>query len=164
AHLADTSDAVRGSAAYLLGRTRASLGTRALLARTRDPHPWVRQYAVRGLARPAADSARLAADTVALALLAALRDADPGVRVNALVSLATWRDSAHAAAILPLLRDRIPNVRLQAVTALAAGGGPQAQAALERLVDDPREPLVLRREALVGLIGRDQAGALRRLA
>ncbi len=163
-HLADTSDDVRWRAAYLLGRTRAAIGTRALMARTRDPHPWARQYAVRGLTRAAADSAGLAADTVSLALLAALRDADPGVRVNALVSLATWRDSAHAAAILPLLRDRVPNVRLQAITALAASGGPQAQAALERLADDVREPLVLRREALVGLMGRDQAGALRRLA
>jgi cyclophilin family peptidyl-prolyl cis-trans isomerase/HEAT repeat protein len=163
AHLEDTSDAVRWRAAYLLGRTRAAVGTRALLARTSDPHPWVRQYAVRGLTRAAADSTGLAADTVSRALLAALRDADPGVRVNALVSLATWRDSAHAAVILPLLRDRVPNVRLQAVTALASGGGPQAQAALERLSDDTREPLVMRREAMVGLLSRDQDDAARRL-
>lgn len=164
AHLADTSEAVRWRAAYLLGRTRASVGTRALLARTTDPHPWVRQFAVRGLARLAVDSAGVAADTVSPALWTALRDVDPGVRVNALVSLATWRDSAHGSAILPLLRDRVPNVRLQAVTALAASGGSAAQRALERLADDPREPLVMRREAVAGLITRDPAGAERRLA
>lgn len=163
AHLEDTSDAVRWRVAYLLSRTRAAVGTHALLARTSDPHPWVRQYAVRGLTRAATDSAGLAADTVSLALLAALRDADPGVRVNALVSLATWRDSSRAAAILPLLRDRVPTVRLQAVTALAAGGGRQAQAALERLGDDAQEPLVMRREALVGMLSLDEAGAVRRL-
>lgn len=162
AHLGDASDAVRWRAAYLLGRTRASVGTRALLARTSDPHPWVRQYAVRGLSRAAADSAGLAADTVAAALMAALRDADPGVRVNALLSLATWRDSTHTGAILPLLRDRVPNVRLQVVSALGALGGTEALGQLATLADDSREPIVIRREALLGLLRADTAGVVRR--
>lgn len=156
-HLTDTSDAVRWRAAYLLGRTRAAAGTQALLQNTGDPQPWVRQYAVRGLTRPAADSAGLAADMVKAALIAALRDPDPGVRVNALGALATWRDTAQTAAVIRLLRDPIPNVRLQAVTALGAISGAAALGELRRLGAARREPIVIRREALLGLLRADTA-------
>lgn len=163
AHLVDASEAVRWRAAYLLGRTRAASGTRALLARTTDPHPWVRQFAVRGLTRAAADSAGLAPDSVAPILRAALRDADPGVRVNALASFGSWRDSVHQDAILPLLQDQVPNVRLQAVSALAASGGAQAVEVLVMLAGDAGEALVVRREAIVGLLALDSSGAGSRL-
>jgi cyclophilin family peptidyl-prolyl cis-trans isomerase/HEAT repeat protein len=156
-YLADADDQVRWRAAYLLGRTRASRGVPALLGSVTDRHPWVRQYAVRGLTRAASDSAGLDHATVTGALLRALRDRDSGVRVNALQSLATFGDSGHAGAILPLLRDPVPNVRLQAITALGTAGGETARAALTRLADDRRGAVVIRREALIGLLRRDTA-------
>lgn len=162
-HLTDAGGDVRWRAAYLLGRTRAAVGTRAMLAATGDPHPWVRQFAARALTRIAADSARVPADSVRPALLAALRDGDPGVRVNALNSLATWRDSSVAPAVLALLADPIPNVRLEAVTTLSALPGGAAASALGRLADDATAPLVLRRQALIGTFAAAPAEGERRL-
>lgn len=150
-------DEVRWRAAYLLGRTRASRGIHALLGSAADRHPWVRQYAVRGLTRTASDSAGLDRAVVTEALLVALRDRDPGVRVNAVQSLATFGDSGQVGAILTLLRDPVPNVRLQAITALGAVGGEAAVAALTRVADDRRAAVVMRREAILGLLRRDTA-------
>lgn len=156
-------DEVRWRAAYLLGRTRASRGIPALLGSAADRHPWVRQYAVRGLTRMASDSAGLDRGVVTAALAAALRDRDAGVRINALQSLATFADSSHAVAILPLLRDPVPNVRLQAVATLGAVGGDAAVTALTKLADTRREAAVIRREATLGLLRRDTAAVIRRV-
>lgn len=164
AHLASGSDSVRWRAAYLLGRTRAAAGTRGLLERAADPHPWVRQYALRGLTRAAGDSAGLPRDSVLPVLGAALTDRDPGVRINALGSLASWADPGLVAPVLPLLRDPIPNVRLQAATTLGALGGAAALGALRELADAGHAPLVLRREAMLGLLRADTAGVRSRAA
>lgn len=156
-HVRDSSAQVRWRAAYLLGRTRAAVGTRALLAAAADPNPWTRQYAVRGLTRAPADSARLSRDSILPVLTRALVDADAGVRVNALLSLATWNDSTLVPLVLPLLADPIPNVRLQAVTALGALRGAAALGRLAALAALPAEPLVTRREALLGVSRTDAA-------
>ncbi len=163
AHLADTSAAVRWRAAYLLGRTRAAVGVRGLVQQAGSPDPWVRQQVVRGLTRSAVDSSGLARDSARAVLVAALRDSDPGVRVNALGALATWGDSSQARLAVPLLRDRVPNVRLQAITTLAALRGGEARQLLESLADSPGQPLVIRREAQIGLATIDPPGAARRL-
>lgn len=153
-YLADASDEVRWKATYLLGRTRAAAGARALLERAVDLHPWVRQFALRGLTRTATDSAGISRETVLAVIGRALADDDPGVRVHALQALASHADSALVARAEPLLRDRVPNVRLQAVTALAALGGSRAVELL-RNVAASSEPIVMVREALVGLARRD---------
>jgi len=163
-HLRSRRDSVRWRAAYLLGRTRAAAGTRGLLARVSDPHPWVRQFAVRGLSRAAADSAGVPRDSVLAALGAALADPDAGVRINALGSLGTWGDSVQGGRVPPLLRDPVANVRLQAVTTLGALGGAAGRGALRDLADDGREAIVLRREAMLGLLRTDTTAVRSRAA
>lgn len=158
-YLSDTSDDIRWKAAYLLGRTRASVGTRALLASAADPAPWVRQYALRGLTRPAVDSAGIPRDSLYPVLVRALSDADPGVRVNALQALASFADSAHLDLAAAALRDPIPNVRLEAIVTLGALGGQDGLALLARIAAARDEPLVMRREALLGLLRADTARA-----
>lgn len=154
-HLTDSSDAVRWKAAYLLGRTRAAVGTRALLAAAGDPNPWVRQHAVRGLTRAAADSASLPRDSILPVLLAGLQDSDEGVRINATISLGSWQESTTAASIAALLRDPVPNVRMQAVIILAGLPGAEAGAAVLAVGNDGRAPLSIRREAWLGVLRTD---------
>ncbi|HUG26979.1 MAG TPA: HEAT repeat domain-containing protein [Gemmatimonadales bacterium] len=156
-YLTDTSESIRWKAAYLLGRTRASVGTRALLASAMDPTPWVRQYALRGLTRIAVDSAGVPRDSIYLVLVRALSDPDPGVRVNALQALASIADSARLDLAAAALRDSIPNVRLQAITTVGALGGRAGLALLAGIADTPGEPFVMRREALLGLLRADTA-------
>lgn len=163
-YLTDSRDSVRWAAAYLLGRTRASTGTRALLTTVRDQHPWVRQFALRGLVRAAADSAGLRLEAILPALRDALGDDDPGVRVNALQSLATWGDSTTTEDILQLLGDSVPNVRLEAATTLTALRGQRAAGLVQSLAADSSLPLVLRRAVLLGLLRRDTATAVRHAA
>jgi len=154
-HLRDSSDDVRWKAAYLLGRTRASVGTQALLAASTDRHPWVRQNAIRGLSRTASDSAGVPRDSVVPTLLRGLTDVDAGVRVNALVSLASWADSTRASDVVPLLRDPVPNVQLQALLALTGLPGDAAYSAVSGVARNARQPLALRREALLAVLRRD---------
>ncbi len=161
-HLRDSSDAVRWRAAYLLGRTRASVGARALLAASTDRHPWVRQNVMRGLTRTATDSAGVPRDSVVPVLLRGLTDGDAGTRVNALLSLVTWSDSALASRVVPLLRDPVSNVRLQALLTLAGLPGEAARLAVAGVARDPREPLALRREALLAGLRSDTSTAVAR--
>jgi len=163
-YLADSSATIRWRAAYPLGRTRASGGTRALMSRARDNHSVVRQLVMRGATRPAADSAGVPRDSVIAILLAGLADSDPGVRVNALASLGTWADTTLGVRVAALLLDPVPNVRLQAVTALGSLGGRGGLARLGALADAEGEPLVIRREAMLGLLRADTAAAAGRLS
>lgn len=66
-------------------------------------------------------------------LLAALGDADAGVRQNAAGALAWLADARAAPALLALLDDPSPSVRAQAASALGQLGGAEAVPALERL-------------------------------
>lgn len=158
--LEDRRDAVRWKAAYLLGRTRAALGVRGLLAASRDAHPWVRQQAMRGLTRGAADSAGVARDSVVAVLVAGLRDADAGVRVNGLASLATWQDSTTTADVAGALGDAIPNVRMQAIMTLGGLPGAEARAVVLSVASNRELPLALRREALVAMLRSDTAAVV----
>ena len=157
----DSSDAVRWKAAYLLGRTRAAAGTRALLGVSGDPNPWVRQHAMRGLTRIAADSGSVPRDSILPALVAGLQDPDAGVRVNALISLVSWQDSTTAAAVAALGRDAVPNVRMQAVIALVGLPGSEARTAAAANANDRSVPLSIRREALLGILRTDTAAVVR---
>ncbi|MDF2761012.1 MAG: ppiB 2, partial [Thermomicrobiales bacterium] len=83
-------------------------------------------------------------------LTRAVDDDDPGVRINALRSLGTYRDSALAAKIASRVDDPVPNVRVQAAATLGDLGGPRAVAALVRVLQG-KGTFALQREALLGL-------------
>ena len=83
-------------------------------------------------------------------------DAVPQVRINAVRSLADYRDPALAKHVLPLLADQFPNVQVEAATTLGALGGAEAAAALGRVVAG-KGTFAVRRAALVGLARADTA-------
>ena len=103
----------------------------ALLEAASDSDPLTRAYAARGLTAALADSARLDRGTFAGRLPSLLGDSDAQVRITALRTLATYRDSALAGLALERLVDPDPNAVVQAVQTLGALGGSRATAALE---------------------------------
>ena len=74
----------------------------------RDPESVVRGFAARGLTRSYAESAGLAPASVAELLGRAAGDQNQQVRINALRSLAEYRDSTRVRDVLPLLDDPFP--------------------------------------------------------
>jgi cyclophilin family peptidyl-prolyl cis-trans isomerase/HEAT repeat protein len=109
----------------------AGAAASALLEAAADSDPLTRSYAARGLTAAVADSARLARETFVGCLRVLLSDGDAQVRITALRSLATYRDSAFAGYALPRLVDPDPNAVVQAVQTLGVLGGSRAIAALE---------------------------------
>ncbi len=86
-------------------------------------------------ALPAAESRSFLAD-----LRAALRDADPDVRVSAARALAGFHEGkALASGGLDLLRDPVERVRTAAAAALASEGGAAVQDGLRAVLLDPNE-------------------------
>ena len=146
----DTLQSVRWSAVYSLGRLKAPGAGNQLVASLRDADPATRALAARALVREYADAAKLARAAVAGVLARAVDDNDPGVRINALRSLGTYRDSALAAKIASRVDDPVPNVRVQAAATLGDLGGSRAIAALVRVLQ-AKETFALQREALLGL-------------
>jgi cyclophilin family peptidyl-prolyl cis-trans isomerase/HEAT repeat protein len=141
---------------YSLGRIRApesgSLFVTALNHRT----PMVREAAVRALAAAYVGQAGLSVPSVTAGLRPRLSDTDAGVRIAALRSLATFRDSTLAGAVAPLLDDPNPNVQVTAATALAQLGGTQGLPTLRRVLET-RRPWAVHREALLTLARLDVA-------
>ena len=80
---------------------------------------------------PLADSAHLAPAAFEGALRTLIGDSVPQVRISALRSLATFRDSSLAGLAQSRLADRDPNTAVQAITTLGALGGSHAIQALE---------------------------------
>jgi cyclophilin family peptidyl-prolyl cis-trans isomerase/HEAT repeat protein len=156
--LSDTTDAIRYGAAYSLARLRPPSAGNRLVAAMQDESAPVRAFAVRALTRSYADSAGLAVATLADIAARAVDDPDAGVRVNALRSLATFRDPRFADRIAPRLGDAQPNVRVQAATTLGELGGPRAAAALAQVLA-AREVYAVRSEALLALARVDSAAA-----
>ena len=146
----DTLQSIRWSAVYSLGRLKAPGAGNQLVASLRDADPATRALAARALVREYAAAAKLARAAVAGVLARAVDDDDPGVRINALRSLGTYRDSALAAKIASRVDDPVPNVRVQAAATLGDLGGSRAIAALVRVLQ-VKGPFALQREALLGL-------------
>ncbi len=152
----DTAIGRRWRAVYSLGRLRTPAAAERLTLSLRDKESIVRLNAARALTRNYAAAAGLAPGTVADLLARATVDPDQQVRINALRSLAGYRDSAHAGQVLPLLGDPLPNVQVQAVATLGELGGAEAVRSLARLASGKGQ-FASRREALVGLARADSA-------
>ena len=152
----DSLQIVRWRTVYSLGRLRAPNASAQLIAALRAEDADTRTAAARALTRGYADSAHVAVRSLVALLNRAVDDADPGVRVNAIRSLGTYRDSALGVAVLPRLNDRDPNVRVQAAATLGELGGPAARVALARAASG-KGGIAFRREALLGLAGIDRA-------
>lgn len=160
----DSSADMRWRAVYSLVRLRAVPAASVLLRAMRDPNAMVREAAAKGLTRAFADSARLPAKTVAGELTRGFDDDRPAVRINALASASSWRDSALTPRALRLLSDPDPNVRVQAATTLGDLGGQAASAALDALFDRRDASWAVRRAALIGLARADTSRFARRVA
>jgi cyclophilin family peptidyl-prolyl cis-trans isomerase/HEAT repeat protein len=154
--LEDTSLAIRWRATYTMSRLKAPAAANRLVLALRDPESVVRGFAARGLTRSYAESAGLAPASVAELLGRAAGDQNQQVRINALRSLAEYRDSTRVRDVLPLLDDPFPNVQVQAAATAGALGGGEAVAALTRLARGTGL-FAIRREALIGLSRADTA-------
>ena len=146
----DTLQSIRWSAVYSLGRLKAPGAGNQLVASLRDADPATRALAARALTREYAEAAKLAPAAVAGVLTRGVDDNDPGVRINALRSLGTYRESALAAKIASRVDDPVPNVRVQAAATLGDLGGSRAIGVLVRVLQG-RGTFALQREALLGL-------------
>ena len=103
--------APRLRAVYSLGRLQAPAAGNRLLLVLRDPEAYMRSLAARALTRGYAESAELAPSSVAELLLRAADDASPPVRINAIRSLAGYKDSALAAKLRRCSTIRCPACR-----------------------------------------------------
>ena len=153
----DSVQGIRWSAVYSLARLRAPGAAEQLVASLRDPDPATRALAARALVREYATTARLAPGTVGGVLARAVDDNDPAVRINALRSLGTYRDSSLAAAIAWRVDDPVANVRVQAASTLGDLGGSAAATALLGVLN-AKGSFAVRREALLGLARTGRPG------
>ena len=152
----DTAPDVRWRAIYSLGRLRAPEASNQLLAALRAQDPLIQAAAARALTRAYAQAAKVAPSSMAAVLVRAVDSDNPGVRINALRSVGTYRDSTLASRVVSRLDDPNPNVRVQAAATLGELGGSQARAALQRAFKG-RGIFAFRREALLGLARTDSA-------
>ena len=152
----DTVQSIRWRTIYSLGRLRSTVAANVLIAALQAPDAATRATAARALIRDYAIAAKLAPATVSRLLARSLDDDDPGVRISALRSLATYHDSAISATVAPRVDDPDVNVRVQAASALGELRGAAATAALARALRG-KGSFALRREALLALARTDPA-------
>jgi cyclophilin family peptidyl-prolyl cis-trans isomerase/HEAT repeat protein len=150
----DTAATTRWRAVYSLGRLRAPAAANQLISALRADDAGTRAAGARALTREYAVTAKLSSGTVSGLLVRLLDDADAGVRVSALRSLATYGDSTLAAPVAPRLDDADPNVRVEAAASLGRLGGAAATRALQKVLAG-RGSFARRREALLGLARSD---------
>jgi cyclophilin family peptidyl-prolyl cis-trans isomerase/HEAT repeat protein len=153
----DTAQDTRWRAVYSLSRLRAPQAANQLIAALRSKDPLTRGAAARALTRSYADSAQVAPASLTGVLTRAVDSDDPGLRINALRSLASYRDSTLVPRIVSRLDDPVANVRVQAAATLGELGGSGAAAALRRVLTG-KGNFALRREALLGLARADSDG------
>lgn len=107
--LADSSAEVVRATAYVLARTRAPGGVRALASLRSSADEETRQHVARILAKGSAGDSLAARALEALNIL--ITDTSARVRVNAVRSLATYGTSVRES-VMQLLKDDDPNVRV----------------------------------------------------
>jgi cyclophilin family peptidyl-prolyl cis-trans isomerase/HEAT repeat protein len=152
--------ATRWRAAYSLARSPSTLGLPALLALMRDSSAEVRAHAVRGLPARIADSLSMR-PAVLEAVLAAVSDTHPHVRINAIALLNAYREPARTT---PLLVTRVAadpddNVRIAAAQALASARDRSAASTLAAVAASTAATGV-RTAALAALVPLDTAQAV----
>lgn len=145
---------LRWRATYALVRRPDPAATATLLELASDSDPQVRSLAMRGLTAPLADTAGIAHTAVLPVLLAAVRDADYTVRVNAARALGTYSDATSVAALEELLRGAERHLALQAAESLERLGPRAAPSAptLRTLALAAAQPIALRSAALLALV------------
>ena len=154
----DPDAVARWHALYSLARLRVTRGVGVLLDALRDSQPTVRAVAARGVSRALADSATLDPKMVVSRIRPLLTDGDPGIRINALRALATFKDGAFADLAAPLAADADVNVAVQAETTLGVLGGPRAVEALRAGLASA--VFALRRQAVIALGQADSAAGV----
>ena len=150
----------RWRAVYVL--TRGLAEPRAvdrLIDLSRDSDALVRALAVRGLRAPTADSAGKRAPA-ATALLAAVQDSHPHVRINAVRSLGGFADPTHAPAAIRLLNGADANVAVAAAEALGQIPGFVSVNSLESSARDVTRKLAVRAASLAALMRLDTTRAV----
>lgn len=149
----------RWRAIYALMRIGDPTAVPALIRALRDDEHRVREFAARGLAPRVADAAN-ARQTARDALLMALEDPHPHVRINAIRSLGSYGDPATAPAVLRRLSDPDPGVVATAVETLGAIGGAGTAEALAAIVRNHDARPALRGAALASLVRVEPAAAI----
>ena len=140
----------RRNAAYSVARLRLAAGAGALLDAAGDPDDVTRSYVARALTAPLADSAGMARAAFEGVLARLVADSVAQVRITALRSLATFRDSSLAGLAQSRVVDRDPNAGIQAIATLGALGGSRAVPVLEERVAQGGT-FAVRRAALLAL-------------
>ena len=123
------NEEIRWRAAWALFRPRDPAAVPKLIELSRDPESYVRSWAIRGLAKPQADSAGVAAAAESL-LLSVIRDPDIAVRTEAIRALATYTDSAATAVLATALRESNSWLSVSAAEGLARAKAPWTVAPL----------------------------------
>ena len=154
--MADTAASPRLRAVYSLARLRAPAAGNRMLQALGDLEPYVRSLAARALTREYAESAGLAPSAVAGQLLQAARDKNLPVRVNAIRSLAGYKDPKIAHELAPMLDDASQIVQVQTAETLGQLRGAEAATGLLHAAGG-KGPFALRRTALVSLARVDSA-------
>jgi cyclophilin family peptidyl-prolyl cis-trans isomerase/HEAT repeat protein len=152
-------DDLRWSLVFSLGRLKAPAAAPRLLDALNDRYPPARAAATRALTKAYADSAKLEGETVARLLLRNTDDADAGVRIQALRSLATFHRSELAAKVVALLDDPSPGVAVEAAATLGEMPDPNVAGALVRAAT--RGSFARRRAALLSLAKVDSSAFLK---
>src|SRR5208283_4041188 len=164
-----TEPAVRGYAAYLLGKAKNPQGIRPLIEALADVDKSVREQAVLALVetgkaaiepltaamnepqcetryRAAEALGKLADESVVKPLIQGLQDSRDHVRYMAAKGLTGLGDSSAVDPLIILLKDENPIVRKMTVKALSAMGGKKVQEALKDALTGEKDESV--REAI----------------
>jgi cyclophilin family peptidyl-prolyl cis-trans isomerase/HEAT repeat protein len=147
----------RWAATYSLSRMAPPRAASALRELLEDDVALIRSHAARALRGPVVDSAGIRVQARS-ALIAALADEDPHVRINVARALGSYAEPAVVNPLARLLADPDSNVVLAAVEALAAAG-PAAAGELRRVASNNGARVAIRAAALTGLVRHDFAAA-----
>ncbi len=131
-----SDEEIRWRATWALFRPRDPAAVPALIALAGDASAEVRSWAVRGLAKPQADSASVGQRAESM-LIAATKDSDRRVRTEALRALASFDDSAAVALLVDALTSKDSWISVTAAEGLARA---RAAWTAPKLLDAARNP------------------------
>ncbi|CAN5829738.1 hypothetical protein BH23GEM6_BH23GEM6_25380 [soil metagenome] len=143
---------LRWRAAYALVRRPTPAATTTLQALLADPDSRVRALGVRGLTAPLADSAGIGSAALP-ALISASADPDYTIRINAVRTLGTYRETAAVQALVRALQGRDRHLSMTAAESLGRLGAAAADGApaLRALAVDTGRPPAIRQAAIEAL-------------